>query len=419
MGFCDSAGMKRAILPFLLAAMTLWAEPLVVHEWGTFTVLQDEAGEAIRGINADDEPVPAFVHRATGVIQHSGPPNMRSKAVIPCHQDVRMRLETPVVYFYPAPGSQPAVDVKVSFRGGWLTEFYPRATAELPGLDDLRLAEDGIGVLEWKEMKIGGRGDGPKTEAKVWLAPRAVDADSVTMPDGERERYLFYRGVANLDAPLRVRREQAALFIEPGKDARPGEIAKRAWLADLRADGTAAFRELDLGPRTETSGLFSKTEYSRENAAALRLRLREALIADGLFPKEAVAMLDTWEESYFRSPGLRLFFLVPQAWTDRHMPLTLSVPARVSRAMVGRIEIVTPDQRRYLGILSEKKEFDRGDVPAAYYLLGRFANALIIDELRRRPTPGLKQLTQTYRIASFPPAEKDSQVTARVPVARP
>ena len=36
---------------------------LVVHEWGTFTSLQDEAGEAIGGINADDEPVPRFVRR--------------------------------------------------------------------------------------------------------------------------------------------------------------------------------------------------------------------------------------------------------------------------------------------------------------------------------------------------------------------
>lgn len=35
---------------------------LVVHEWGTFTSLQDETGRAIGGINSDDEPVPRFVH---------------------------------------------------------------------------------------------------------------------------------------------------------------------------------------------------------------------------------------------------------------------------------------------------------------------------------------------------------------------
>src|SRR4051794_36163830 len=36
---------------------------VVVHEWGTLTCLQNERGEAIGGINADDEPVPPFVHR--------------------------------------------------------------------------------------------------------------------------------------------------------------------------------------------------------------------------------------------------------------------------------------------------------------------------------------------------------------------
>jgi hypothetical protein len=33
--------------------------PLVVHEWVTFTSLQDEQGNAIGGINTDDEPVRA------------------------------------------------------------------------------------------------------------------------------------------------------------------------------------------------------------------------------------------------------------------------------------------------------------------------------------------------------------------------
>src|ERR1700732_1534358 len=39
------------------------AKKLVIHEWGTFTSLQDEDGKAVGGINTDDEPVPAFVHQ--------------------------------------------------------------------------------------------------------------------------------------------------------------------------------------------------------------------------------------------------------------------------------------------------------------------------------------------------------------------
>lgn len=37
---------------------------MVVHEWGTFTSLPDQSGEAIAGLNTDREPLPRFVHTA-------------------------------------------------------------------------------------------------------------------------------------------------------------------------------------------------------------------------------------------------------------------------------------------------------------------------------------------------------------------
>jgi len=50
----------------LVAVGTAAEKSLVVHEWGTFTSLQDEMGKPIGGINTDDEPVPKFVHRLAG-----------------------------------------------------------------------------------------------------------------------------------------------------------------------------------------------------------------------------------------------------------------------------------------------------------------------------------------------------------------
>ena len=41
---------------------------LVVHEWGTFTSLQDESGQAIGGLNTDDEPVSEFVHTTLNML---------------------------------------------------------------------------------------------------------------------------------------------------------------------------------------------------------------------------------------------------------------------------------------------------------------------------------------------------------------
>ena len=59
-------------------------------------------------------------------------------------------------------------------------------------------------------------------------------------------------------------------------------------------------------------------------------------------------MLETWSLSYFESEGLRVFFVLPQAWTDQRLPLSISTPADITRVMVGRVELITPRQREVL-----------------------------------------------------------------------
>ena len=151
------------------------------------------------------------------------------------------------------------------------------------------------------------------------------------------------------------------------------------WLVHVREDGSVAFRSLGaarltgesgrelarspvdfaatLNSQDEKAALGSETKrgsetlidnYSPKNLAALRVQMRGELIADGLYEDEADAMLTTWELAYFKSPGLRLFYLLPQQWTDAVLPLHCSLLAEVSRTMVGRIELVTPRQRALL-----------------------------------------------------------------------
>ncbi len=370
------------LLAFAALAAQLGTEPLVIHEWGTFTVLQDENGSAVSGINTDDEPVPDFVHRAVNLIRPSLPAQLMSKGIPACHPDVIMRMETPVVYFYPPGGKAVTLDLAVEFTGGWMTEFYPEAAVSTPGVETRRLQPEARGRLEWKGLSVGGNAPGPQTDSPVWLAPREVDAASVTTSNGETERYLFYRGVANLEVPLRVVREGPDLRIE-GPTA-----ATRAWLVDVRPGGMGAFREVK---DARTAAEFSPSDYGRENIGHLRTQMRTSLIAEGLFPREADAMLATWDRSYFRNPGLRFFYLVPPAWTDAHLPMQVSVPAQLTRVMVGRIEIVTPYQRHLLDLLATgTAPINPADPPAAYYLLGRFADALVLNELRHRPNDRLR-----------------------------
>jgi hypothetical protein len=41
-----------------VAVPTRATDAVIVHEWGTFTCIQDDQGHSIGGINVDDEPVP-------------------------------------------------------------------------------------------------------------------------------------------------------------------------------------------------------------------------------------------------------------------------------------------------------------------------------------------------------------------------
>lgn len=445
----------------------------VIHEWGTFTSLQDEDGRTIGGINTDDEPVPKFVHRLSDwiLVTPTQVPVTFFQGAPHCHPDVTMRLETPVIYFHPPPGAtNEKINVKVKFNGGWLTEFYPRAETNPEALDGDgsnviqpggngpswqfgHLTGDTISYLDWQNLKVGGDAIGPATDYHVWNAPRNVQAASVETVLGETEKFLFYRGVAHIDAPLRISRNGEKLLFRSQLE---GDLSAARlpvtflWLVDIQPDGEIAFRTLPAVTLAgDTNKIlasvkadFRKSDYREENLEELKTSLRKTLVAEGLFKDEADALLNTWELSYFKSAGTRVFFIVPRAWTDHYLPLEISVPAEVNRVMVGRIELITPRQRETLqemaqfsqeqiskdwkklhesfygsyNRLYEAKEIekvDRGgetlaqariEVPATYqkYLdLGRFRNTLVLDELSRRPTEGLTDFVSSYGLHGY------------------
>ncbi|HEY1790097.1 MAG TPA: hypothetical protein VGJ73_18260, partial [Verrucomicrobiae bacterium] len=177
-------------------------------------------------------------------------------------------------------------------------------------------------------------------------------------------------------------------------------------------------------------------DYDWGNLQKLEASLKTALVTEGLFNDEAQALLNTWQVSYFKSAGLRVFFLCPRAWTDYYLPLQISLPARIDRVMVGRIELVTPDDRAKLEqiaalspakIFSQVSEFQKdglqhypqllrsvynGKMPFSeivpfpesyqkYLDLGRFRNALLLDEAKEKPTPGLTAFIGDFGLESY------------------
>jgi hypothetical protein len=430
-----------------------------IHEWGTFTVLQDEKGNAVGGVNTDDEPVPDFVHSLDGTLiqnfKHA--PNPFSKGVPRCDPSITVRLETPVLYFHPPVGFGSHIDVDVQFRGGWLTQYYPDAAFSAPGLDKGQfkynvLTDRTLGSLSWHNLTLSNSARGPETADPVWLAPRHVEGADITAKSGESERFIFYRGVGHVQTPVRVTRidegRRLRIQSEPGISAASVPATSQAWLVDVRRDGTIAFRATGGDARGEAivDASFAESEYATD-PADLRKALRAALTAEGLFGDEAEALLNTWDASYFRRAGLRLFYMVPRDWTDSVLPLKVisngkPLDADIKRVMVGRIELVTPGQRKSLaeiargpasnmGWLTEElnRPHPRNDAPndnwytrmnsghiprdieakvpadyRAYIALGRFRNALVLDELTRHPTPALKSFVTAYSVA--PSTEK-------------
>ena len=406
----------RILFALLVAASmvpTLVAQPpLVIHEWGTFTNLQDESGNSVGGINSDDEPLPKFAHDLAwnwNVGDAASQQNNRMKQGYPrCHPDVTIRLETPVLYFHPAPGAPtPAVNVEVQFRGGYLTQYYPSAVT---GKIEDHISTDTVSGLQWHDLRLGLDKSGPQTDSHVWTAPRRVDAATVTTLDDETEKFLFYRGVGHIDAPLRLIRSGAAIEIhgQLGPRFASGTQLKipRLWFCEFHEEGRCVFRE--LSPLTvsadsrktlvTTSADFAGEDFTDQHLVELKKNMRAALIAEGLFPDEADALLSTWELSYFKSSGVRLFYIVPREWTEHYLPLKTSADAPVIRVMVGRIDLVTPEHRRLLRQIADNTDVIANDAEAwkLYDHLGRFRNALLLDERARRPGKSLDAFVNAH-----------------------
>ena len=60
-------------------------------------------------------------------------------------------------------------------------------------------------------------------------------------------------------------------------------------------------------------------------------------------------MVKTWTDSWFQEDGVRVLYLLPRAWTDRTLPLTLDPsPRELVRVMVGRTEVIPATVQRSL-----------------------------------------------------------------------
>jgi hypothetical protein len=342
------------------------ATGLVVHEWGTFTSFSGSDGVRLEFRPLADEDLPSFV---LDRFLQSGAGNPFSKSEI----RVRLRMETPVTYFYTT--RERHVKARVSFPEGLLTEFYPPVARIEPAFklgEKLPLKHS---VLDWGDIHLVPI-EGSASQTAARLHSRLPDSDAafhygharetdsalvhvrLSKPDARTpfapsgdfcEKFLFYRGVGNFELPLVLSAESDGSFelVNAGHDA-VGSL----FLVDV--DGpTVRFS------KTDRLAAGSRLKLARPAQPAtiesLADAVKDALVQEGLFEKEAVAMLKTWRSSWFGETGTRLFYVVPRRITDALLPLEIHPqPERTVRVLVGRMEIMTPeDESRIASLVLE------------------------------------------------------------------
>jgi hypothetical protein len=315
--------MRFRVLPALLlsatAALTVAASApspppsFIVHEWGTFTSVAGANGQAVPWQPLTGPPdLPCFVERW---------------ALQPKGEIVgTVRMETPVLYFY----SPRAVDasVHVDFPQGFVTEWYPHAAVPSPSADG--------GQISWPLVAVqpGASESFPAESAPShYYAARQTDADPIRV-GAKPEKFLFYRGVGQFQPPVYA----VAL----------GDGGAAVTSLHGRALGSVIFLESRRGTST-----FSAQPIAGPHAVLPRPSLDDAsgppvaelkrmLIANGLYAREADAMLETWKDSWFEE-GARILYVLPRADVDAILPLTISPrPSTLTRVFVGRIELATP-----------------------------------------------------------------------------
>jgi hypothetical protein len=152
----------------------------------------------------------------------------------------------------------------------------------------------------------------------------------------QQERFLFYRGVGRFALPLSARPvEEGGIAIENvAEDAIGGVLffEKRGDKIGYHIYGEfAAHQQLTIEPLSLDA-----------DASRLRSEIERLLVAQGLYPGEAKAMLETWRDTWFEE-GARLLYLVPRRTIDTVLPLSITPkPDETRRVFMGRLEVITP-----------------------------------------------------------------------------
>jgi hypothetical protein len=347
----------------------------VVHEWGTFTTFSGSDGAFLdfRPLVAKESDLPDYVLDRLSFSPQRAILSEISKSRI----RGRVRMETPVTYFYS--DRIRTVDVSVDFPEGLLTEFYPPVSSLLPAIDEANIMGKGEAIgksrLNWGSVDI------IPIHEFVPNAPNAILAQTVSsriahslVPHGANEqhyasaretdsaivhvrnkedtqsyfeKFLFYRGVGKFDLPISTNFLNEKAFVR-----NDGNLPINSCiLIEINGDHIQAAKveQLQAGQSLPFSGLKPITQEQ------LSSMVQQSLVAEGLYEKEAESMVKTWKQSWFTENGTRVLYMVPGPTTDKLLPLSITpAPQSMLRVLVGRMEVMSPaNEQAMMNAVSE------------------------------------------------------------------
>ena len=426
--------MKTSLLPVACLAAVLALLParasacggyglgtFTAHEWGRFTSVQGADGIQLEWNPLVASDLPPFVYNTakTGLpARPGGYPFFLGKTAFVARQ----RMETPVIYFYS--DRERTVDVTVQFPQGHITEWYPQLNPDsfkTPGR---------ITKLVWDRVTVLPRTQHPELEAKLpthaapshYFPAREAEADFLRRAANENaspevESLLFYRGIGHFTAPLTtsLTNDGNGLVL---KNSGP-EPLNNLFVLQVAGDRASFTYLKNLSPGdTTTVGLTCRRVWQSPAEVAERLaaEMSRALVSEGLFEREAAAMVKTWRDSWFAEPGVRVLYTLPRAWTDRTLPLTITpTPRNTVRVMVGRAEVITPATEA--AVLEQLKKFiaatpaDRAQIATDTRALGlgRFLEPTVRRLAGRIPGPQFSTLSWEFLTQASRPAAVATQ----------
>lgn len=329
-----------------------------VHEWGTFTVLQGSDGKAIQWYQAPHKLVdlPPFVQQQFTPFGKARSPNLFAGLD-------SVRMETPVLYFYPE--KEMDIRVSASFPSGRITEVFPPSSYSMnPAAETIwrgRLLPPDAPEKSRIPTASGPKGRhyaAARAVPEAWLFSQLTpEKEEAKKPDAKPlpapiDHFIFYRGAGNADQfPIRAVEQES-----PGAynlynyyyQTIPRLFALRV------VDGQSSWTTIDQLHRMKYD---SKTEQTlnvhslvfpeetqdvKDTAKELREAMVAALHSEGLTLAEAKAMVATWDNLWFTDPGTRVLAILPQSFADNMVPLHISPkPTKVERVFVARLELLS------------------------------------------------------------------------------